>query len=248
MKIIFVLNNVYPSNQILNKENQESIFVDKQTSFDIHPSFVLWNETCVLENKTAKITKRIFDIVFTLLAFVVILWWLIPIMALLIKLSSRGPVFFVQKRTGYKNEPFLCIKFRSMKVNDHADLQHAVKNDERVTAIGYFLRKFSLDELPQFINVLLGQMSIVGPRPLMLKHTEEYALQMKSFMHRHKVKPGITGLSQIKGYRGEMFDKCMLMNRLRFDLFYLSKWSLGLDIYIIARSIKLMLFGDDKAY
>ncbi|MFA9212329.1 MAG: sugar transferase [Candidatus Methylacidiphilales bacterium] len=242
------MNNSIPSNQILNKENQENIFVDKQTGFDNHSGTVLWNKNCVLENRLAKITKRIFDILFTLLAFFLILCWLIPLLALFIKLSSRGPVFFIQMRTGYKNKPFMCIKFRSMMVNDKADLQHAIKNDDRVTAIGYFLRKFSLDELPQFINVLLGQMSIVGPRPLMLKHTQENASQMKSFMDRHNVKPGITGLSQIKGYRGEMFDKRMLMNRLRFDLFYLSKWSLMLDIFIIYKSINLMLFGDEKAY
>lgn len=242
------MNNSIPSNQILNKENQENIFVDKQTGFDNHSGTVLWNKNCVLENRLAKITKRIFDILFTLLAFFLILCWLIPLLALFIKLSSSGPVFFIQMRTGYRNKPFMCIKFRSMMVNDKADLQHAIKNDDRVTAIGYFLRKFSLDELPQFINVLLGQMSLVGPRPLMLKHTQENASQMKSFMDRHNVKPGITGLSQIKGYRGEMFDKRMLTNRLRFDLFYLSKWSLMLDMLIIYKSINLMLFGDEKAY
>ncbi|MBJ7428004.1 MAG: sugar transferase, partial [Bacteroidia bacterium] len=235
------MNNSIPSNQILNKENQDTIFVDKQTGFDNHFGAVLWNENCVLENRLAKITKRIFDILFTLLAFFLILCWLIPLLALFIKLSSKGPVFFIQMRTGYKNKPFMCIKFRSMMVNDKADLQHAIKNDDRVTAIGYFLRKFSLDELPQFINVLLGEMSVVGPRPLMLKHIQENASQMKSFMDRHNVKPGITGLSQIKGYRGEMFDNRMLMNRLRVDLFYLSKWSLMLDILIIYKSINLML-------
>ncbi len=134
-----------------------------------------------------------------------------------------------------------------MKVNEEADIKHATKNDERVTTIGHYLRRYSLDELPQFFNVLIGQMSIVGPRPLMLKHTQENEIMLPNYMHRHRVKPGITGLSQYKGYRGEMYDIQMLRNRLRLDLFYIAKWNFLLDLIIISKSIKLMLFGDDKA-
>lgn len=202
---------------------------------------------CKLDRFNYYILKRLFDIGFSVLAFVLVLGWLVPLLALMIKLTSRGPIFFVQKRTGYKNKPFLCIKFRSMKVNDDADVKHAIKNDERVTTIGHYLRKYSLDELPQFFNVLVGQMSIVGPRPLMLKHTRENEMMLPNYMYRHHVKPGITGLSQFKGYRGEMYDIQMLRNRLRLDLFYIAKWNFMLDLIIIIKSIKLMLFGDDKA-
>ncbi len=194
------------------------------------------------------ILKRLFDIVFSIIILILFLSWLIPLFALLIKLTSKGPIFFIQKRTGMHNKTFLCIKLRSMYVNEYSNTSHAIKNDSRVTMVGYYLRKFSLDELPQFVNVLLGQMSVVGPRPLMLKHTEEYAQQLDSFMLRHRVKPGITGLSQVKGYRGEMFEKRMLKNRLKLDLFYLSNWNIFLDIEIVFESIKLMLFGDDNAY
>ncbi|MCU0423106.1 MAG: sugar transferase [Bacteroidia bacterium] len=203
---------------------------------------------CKLDNPFYAALKRLFDLCFTLVAFVMILVWLIPLLALLIKLTSKGPVFFLQKRTGYKNKPFVCIKFRSMRLNDEADTKHAIKNDARVTAVGYYLRKFSLDELPQFINVFLGQMSVVGPRPLMIKHTMENEKVLINYQCRHHVKPGITGLSQYKGYRGEMHDYQMLRNRLRLDLFYINHWSFTLDSFIIVKSIKLMLFGDAKAF
>ncbi|MES2656020.1 MAG: sugar transferase [Bacteroidota bacterium] len=240
-------NITHSTSQFIQPANEE-ILIETFDDVDVLVRPVLFDEYCPLDGQFAKILKRTFDLTFTLLAFVFVLWWLIPLFALLVKLSSKGPVFFIQTRTGMHNEPFLCIKFRSMYVNEHAHLKHATRNDTRVTPIGYFLRKFSLDELPQFINVFLGQMSIVGPRPLMLKHTEQYAQQMDSFMVRHRVKPGITGLSQIKGYRGEMYDNRMLRNRLKFDLFYLAKWNLFLDAVIIIKSLKLMLFGDDNAY
>lgn len=240
-------NITHSTSQFIQPANEE-ILKEAFDDVDLLVQPILFDEYCPLDGLFAKIVKRTFDLTFTLFAFVFVLWWLIPLFALLVKLSSKGPVFFIQTRTGMHNKPFLCIKFRSMYVNEHANVKQATRNDSRVTPIGYFLRKFSLDELPQFINVFLGQMSVVGPRPLMLKHTEQYAQQMDSFMMRHRVKPGITGLSQIKGYRGEMHDNRMLRNRLKFDLFYLSKWNLFLDIVIIIKSLKLMMFGDDNAY
>lgn len=202
----------------------------------------------LLESKLNKFIKRSFDLFFTLFVILFVLIWLLPIIAILIKLGSRGPVFFVQKRTGIDNKTFHCIKFRSMYLNEEAHEVQASKFDQRVTSIGVFLRKFSLDELPQFLNVLVGQMSIVGPRPLMIKHTKDQSQQIDNFQLRHQIKPGITGLSQIRGFRGEMVDNRMLRGRLKIDLFYLNHWSLLLDFFIIAKSIKLMLFGDDKAY
>lgn len=202
----------------------------------------------LLESKLNKFIKRSFDLFFTLFVILFVLSWLLPIIAILIKLGSKGPVFFVQKRTGIDNQTFSCIKFRSMHVNDLAHEVQASKFDQRVTSIGVFLRKFSLDELPQFLNVLVGQMSIVGPRPLMIKHTIDQSQQIDNFQLRHQIKPGITGLSQIRGFRGEMVDNRMLRGRLKIDLFYLNHWSLLLDFFIIAKSIKLMIFGDDKAY
>jgi putative colanic acid biosynthesis UDP-glucose lipid carrier transferase len=135
-----------------------------------------------------------------------------------------------------------------MYLNEEAHEIQASKDDNRVTRVGFFLRKFSFDELPQFLNVLAGQMSIVGPRPLMIKHTKDQSRQIDNFQLRHQVKPGITGLSQIRGFRGEMVDSRMLKSRLKIDLFYLNHWSLFLDFFIIGKSIKLMIFGDDKAY
>ena len=240
--------SIHSSNQILVDKAMQHSLNDIRNSALRQDDLVLKGDYCALDDTLSKVIKRTFDILFTILVFILLLWWLIPILAFLVKVSSKGPVFFVQIRTGMHNKPFACIKFRSMHVNEQAHEKQATRNDTRVTAIGYFLRKFSLDELPQFLNVFLGQMSVVGPRPLMLRHTEEYNMQMHNFMLRHIVKPGITGLSQVKGYRGEVLDLAMLRNRLRLDLFYLSKWSLLLDVFIIIKSIHLMLFGDDKAY
>lgn len=191
--------------------------------------------------------KRAADIVFSLLVIVLVLSWLLPILAILIKLSSKGPVFFVQQRTGRYNVAFNCYKLRSMIVNESSDLQQAFQGDPRVTLVGKLLRKLSLDELPQFFNVLAGEMSLVGPRPHMLHHTNIYTQDVAEYPKRLLVRPGITGLSQVEGYRGEIRNHRMIRNRVLLDIFYIKHWSVWLDLVIILKTIKLVLFGDKNA-
>jgi putative colanic acid biosynthesis UDP-glucose lipid carrier transferase len=194
-----------------------------------------------LETSKAQFIKRSMDMVISLLVIVGILTWLIPLMALWIRLDSQGPVFFVQTRSGKDNRPFRCYKFRTMRVNAEADLLQASANDARITRIGGFLRNTSLDELPQFFNVLRGDMSIVGPRPHMLSHTESYSQVIERFMARHRVRPGITGLSQALGYRGETRVKQDMKNRVRIDLLYIQNWSPLLDLKIIGMTALSLL-------
>ncbi len=201
-----------------------------------------------LHNPLNAILKRFFDILFSLFVIFGILIWLGPLLALLISIESRGPVFFIQKRTGFDNNEFQCFKFRSMAVNELSDERQAGKNDMRVTRIGRFIRKTSIDELPQFYNVLFGNMSVVGPRPHMLKHTDEYASRVDKYMLRHFVKPGITGLAQVRGYRGEIEHETDIQNRIKFDIFYLENWSFFLDIKIIIQTIINAFKGEEKAY
>ncbi|WP_312206601.1 exopolysaccharide biosynthesis polyprenyl glycosylphosphotransferase [Epilithonimonas hominis] len=192
--------------------------------------------------------KRTFDFLFSLFVTIFLLSWLIPIVAIIIKLESKGPVFFVQKRSGLKNEAFGCIKFRSMAVNEKADLQIAKKNDSRVTKFGAFMRKTSIDELPQFLNVLVGNMSIVGPRPHMLSQTEQYSKITKKYMTRHIVKPGITGWAQVMGARGEIFSDQDMQKRIEKDIWYIQHWSFFLDIKIIFLTFYNVVKGDKQAY
>jgi len=192
--------------------------------------------------------KRLFDIGFSLLVIVFLLSWLLPILALLIKITSPGPILFKQLRSGRSNQPFYCLKLRSMRVNAAADAQQATKNDSRITPLGAFLRKTSLDELPQFFNVLLGNMSIVGPRPHMLKHTEEYALLIDKFMVRHFLKPGITGYAQVNGLRGETKTTEDMAKRVEADVWYLEHWSFLLDLKIIFLTVWNIFKGDSKAF
>lgn len=201
-----------------------------------------------LDEVANKIIKRIFDIVFSLLIIVGILSWLIPILALLIRLESKGSVFFKQKRNGLNYKEFYCYKFRSMRLNEIADLYQVSKNDPRITKVGKFIRKTSIDELPQFFNVLLGDMSVVGPRPHMVSHTEMYARRIDKFMVRHFIKPGITGLAQTKGFRGEVENDKDIIYRVKFDIFYLENWSLLLDIKIIFLTVINAIKGEEKAY
>ncbi len=201
-----------------------------------------------LDDPMNRFIKRLFDIVFSSIVILTILWWLIPILAIFIKLDSKGAVFFKQKRSGLKNDDFWCYKLRSMSLHETADSLQASKNDFRVTKVGSFLRKTSLDELPQFLNVFMGQMSVVGPRPHMVKHTEEYSRVINKYMVRHLVKPGITGLSQVKGYRGETNEPYQMRNRIRIDIFYLENWSFLLDIKVIYLTVLNALKGDQKAY
>ncbi len=195
-----------------------------------------------------RFTKRVFDLIFSLLTIVFVLSWLYPIIAVLIKLSSKGPVLFKQSRSGVNNEEFLCYKFRSMTISEEADTKQATKGDVRITKIGAFLRKSSLDEFPQFFNVFMGDMSIVGPRPHMLKHTEEYSALIQKYMVRQLVKPGITGAAQVKGYRGETKELEDMEGRVRLDVWYIENWSLSLDINIIFHTVWNAFKGDEKAY
>ena len=198
-----------------------------------------------LDDQYNALIKRGLDLLFSVLVTVLLFSWLFPIIAIAVKFSSPGPVFFKQKRSGLNNRGFNCYKFRSMKQNAEADAKQATQNDPRITKVGAFLRKTSLDELPQFINVLKGQMSIVGPRPHMLKHTEQYANLVGNFMNRHAIKPGITGLAQIKGFRGEIDDFILLQNRVRLDRFYVNNWTLFFDVKIIFLTIFTM-FKDHR--
>ncbi len=192
--------------------------------------------------------KRSFDLLVSILFLLTVFPVLLLIIGIGVKLSSKGPIFFLQKRTGKNGKTFTCIKFRSMQVNDKADEEQATKDDLRVTRIGLLLRKTNLDETPQFINVLLGDMTIVGPRPHMLKHTAEYAKLVDKYMLRHLGKPGITGWAQVSGYRGEIKDIKKMEKRVKRDVWYLENWTFGLDLHIILKTIKLMLKGDEAAY
>ncbi|NLN26530.1 MAG: undecaprenyl-phosphate glucose phosphotransferase [Bacteroidetes bacterium] len=195
-----------------------------------------------------KFVKRSFDIILSLFVIVGILSWLTPILGLIIKLESKGPVFFKQKRNGLDYKEFYCYKFRSMKPNPLADLEQIRKGDERVTRVGRIIRRTSIDELPQFINVLKGEMSVVGPRPHMVSHTHMYAERVDKFMVRHFVKPGITGLAQVSGYRGEVEDETDIINRVKYDIFYLENWSIFLDIKIVFQTVYNAIRGEEKAY
>lgn len=195
-----------------------------------------------------KFLKRSFDIVLSLIVIIGVLSWLTPILGLLIKLESKGSVFFKQKRNGLDYKEFYCYKFRSMIPNPMADLHQIKKGDERVTQIGKLIRKTSIDELPQFINVLKGEMSVVGPRPHMVSHTHMYAERIDKFMVRHFIKPGITGLAQVSGFRGEVDSESHIINRVKYDIFYLENWSLFLDIKIVSQTIYNALRGEEQAY
>ena len=201
-----------------------------------------------LDDQLNRFLKRTFDIVFSFLFMVFVLSWLVPLVALLIKLDSKGPAVFKQLRSGINNEPFTCYKFRTMEVNEDSDNLQATKTDSRITKFGSLLRKTNIDEIPQFLNVLKGEMSVVGPRPHMLKHTEAFSKQVDKFMLRHYVKPGITGLAQTKGFRGETNTFYKLKNRIKLDRFYVENWSLLFDLKIIVSTILMMLRGDENAY
>ena len=201
-----------------------------------------------LSNDYNTFLKRLFDIIFSFLVITLLLSWLTPLIALLIKLESSGPVFFKQTRNGIKYKEFTCFKFRSMIENSDADIQQATKNDLRVTRLGKILRKTSLDELPQFFNVLIGDMSVVGPRPHMTRENERYSKTVNKFMVRHFVKPGITGLAQVKGYRGEIETEEDIVNRVKYDIYYLENWSLLLDLNIVFLTSINFITGQKKAY
>jgi exopolysaccharide biosynthesis polyprenyl glycosylphosphotransferase len=200
-----------------------------------------------LDDRSNQVIKRIFDLLFSGAVALLILSWLIPLIAVAIKLDSRGPIFFKQKRAGKGNKPFNCIKFRTMVVHN-PEFKQATKNDPRITRVGKFLRKTSLDEFPQFINVLKGQMSIIGPRPHPIKLNEEFSPKIEKFMARHYIKPGITGLAQAKGYRGETQTEMLMRGRVKLDRFYIENWSFILDLKIIIATVISLTKDDQKAY
>lgn len=225
------------------------MFINRNVHIDFARNIpVLSLRTEPLENVDSQIKKRTFDIAFSIMVIFFILSWLIPIIALLIKLDSRGPVFFTQLRSGKNNEPFLCYKFRSLKVNRDAHNKQVTRDDKRLTRLGKFLRKTNIDELPQFLNVFRGEMSIVGPRPHMLKHTEEYSQMLNHYMVRHYVKPGVTGWAQINGYRGEIKKKKDLRGRIEHDIWYMENWTMWLDLRIIMLTVYKSIKGDENAF
>lgn len=201
-----------------------------------------------LENILNRAVKRLFDIIFSLLIIVFVFSWLFPILAILIKLESKGPIFFTQMRSGRDNHAFKCYKFRSMRCNKAKEHIQATLGDPRITKVGTFLRKTSLDELPQFFNVLIGNMSIVGPRPHMLSHTEQYAQLIDQFMVRHFMKPGITGWAQINGLRGETRTTEAMLERVEADVWYMENWTFLLDVKIIMMTVWKSIAGDKNAY
>ena len=208
------------------------------------------NRFSIEEKKLAvkhSLLKQTFDFVFALCVTCLILSWLIPLIALIIKLESKGPVLFKQLRTGKDGKPFYCLKFRSMYLNAASDSKQASRNDNRITVVGAFLRKTSLDELPQFINVLRGEMSVVGPRPHMLQHTEQYTQVIHHYMERHQVLPGITGLAQVAGHRGETKELETMAQRVNADMHYLRNWSFQLDMKIVCLTMVQALKGSEKA-
>ena len=236
----FIYFKFVPDYQIFVNRN---IFVDFLNDI---PVLSLRKEP--LEDTGNRIKKRAFDIIFSFFVIVFILSWLVPLLAILIKLDSRGPVFFIQLRSGKNNKPFRCIKFRSLKQNAEADSRQVSKDDDRLTRLGRIIRKTNIDELPQFFNIFLGDMSVVGPRPHMLKHTEDFSELYMEYMIRHFVKPGLTGWAQVNGFRGEIKDPDFLKKRIEYDIGYMENWSLYLDVKIILLTIFVTLRGDKNAY
>ena len=227
--------------------DSKAIF-SKNLTIDYYELFpVLSLKKSPLDDYYTEFFKRLFDIFFSLIVILFILSWLIPLLGILIKLESKGTIFFKQSRPGIYEEEFICYKFRSMKLNGTTESE-ASRNDPRVTQIGRFIRKTSIDELPQFFNVLLGEMSVVGPRPHLWAQNKTYGKKIKKYMVRHHIKPGITGLAQVKGCRGEIETEDDMVNRIKFDVFYIENWSFLMDFKIILQTVINIFKGDEKAY
>ena len=201
-----------------------------------------------LEDVQNRFKKRVFDVVFSGLVILFVLSWLYPILALIIKIQSPGPVLFKQLRGGRNNKPFWCYKFRSMRVNTESDKLQASKGDNRITKIGAFMRKTSLDELPQFFNVFFGDMSVIGPRPHMVNQNEEYRKLIDKYMVRQFLKPGISGWAQVNGYRGETRDPKLMEKRVEHDIWYMENWSAMLDVKIVFLTVINVVKGEENAY
>jgi putative colanic acid biosysnthesis UDP-glucose lipid carrier transferase len=221
----------------------------KKINLTLYDNFpVLTFREIPLDDLLNQFTKRAFDIVFSLFVIVFVLTWMVPLIGLIIKLNSKGPVFFRQLRAGKNGKVFWCYKFRSMYVHDECEFKQATRGDQRITKVGEILRKTNLDEFPQFVNVLLGQMSVVGPRPHPFSLNESYKDVVNRYMDRHLVKPGVTGLAQVKGYRGETATPQHMRNRVRVDMFYIENWTFRLDLKIITMTIISMIRGDRNAF
>lgn len=224
-------------------------FLDKKVMVDFYGHMpILTPRQEPLEIKTNEILKRAFDILFSLFVILCVLSWLTPLIALLIKLESKGTVFFRQLRSGKDNKPFYCLKFRSMRQSKDSSSKQATKGDMRITRLGAFIRKTSIDELPQFFNVLMGSMSVVGPRPHMLKHTEDYSQLIDKYMVRQFLTPGISGWAQVSGFRGETKETSSMDKRVQADIWYLENWSLMLDLKIIFLTVWQAIKGSENAY
>lgn len=226
-----------------------SLQLEKNLSFSRYGDFFVINVNEIpLDNAFNGLAKRLFDLIFASLVTVFILSWLIPLVGILIKMESKGPVFFIQKRNGINNSEFNCLKFRSMTPNDYSEVRQAIKNDPRVTRIGSFLRNYSLDEMPQFLNVLLGDMSIVGPRPHTIPMNQSFKNQIDGYNSRHKIRPGITGLAQVRGFRGEIENSHQIRSRVRLDSFYINNWTFLLDMGIMVKTVYELVFNRENAY
>ncbi|KRD12883.1 undecaprenyl-phosphate glucose phosphotransferase [Flavobacterium sp. Root901] len=230
-----------PDFQLYTKSNKVEI-----TFYENTPVLMLRREP--LEFAMNKLIKKAFDVCFSALVILLIFPWLFPVVMLIIKLESPGPFFFKQKRSGRDNRAFTCLKFRSMYINDLADNKQAGKGDSRITKFGAFIRKTSIDELPQFFNVFWGDMSVVGPRPHMVNLSKEYSELINNYLVRQFAKPGITGWAQVNGFRGETKELIDMENRVEYDIWYIENWSLLLDIKIIVRTIINVLKGEENAY
>jgi putative colanic acid biosysnthesis UDP-glucose lipid carrier transferase len=236
------------NNIILKFIPDTKIIFSKNLKIDYYELFpVLSIRRTQLHEQIIIALKRFFDLIFSLFIILAILSWLTPLLALLIKLESKGPIFFKQNRPGLNEKNFICYKFRSMQINGTTE-QEASRNDPRVTKTGKFIRKTSIDELPQFFNVLLGDMSVVGPRPHLWSQNKIYGNKIKKYMVRHYVKPGITGLAQVKGCRGEIETDEDMINRIKYDVFYIENWTFLLDLKIIIQTVFNIFKGEEKAY
>ena len=234
LKLIPDSNKLYSKNQNIEFYDDTLVVLNvKKLPFEFSENYIV---------------KRIFDIIFSIIVCLFILTWLVPILWILVKIESKGPLIFSQKREGLDGRKFVCYKFRSMKLNTLSDKVHAVENDIRVTRIGSFIRKTSIDELPQFLNVIKGDMSVVGPRPHLPSLSSEYQKDVDDYFKRHAVKPGITGLAQVSGYRGEIKKRSDIKNRVRLDIFYIENWSFLLDIKIILMTVFNVFKGEENAY
>jgi putative colanic acid biosynthesis UDP-glucose lipid carrier transferase len=223
-----LMNNIY---------NTAGQYEKKSTLTYYKISYLSKNQPDLAKPRHTLLLKRGFDVIVSLIVMVGLLSWLLPLLAILIKLNSKGPVFFIQKRVGAFGKIFNCYKLRTMVVNEQADIRQAETNDPRITGFGMFLRLSCLDELPQFFNVLIGNMSVVGPRPHMLEDCNEFSKIIRSYESRNLVKPGITGMAQVKGLRGKTNSFFDVTHRYKWDMFYVRNLSLKLDMRILKLTV-----------